>query len=105
MVMLAEWEEGQLARQFGEQQARRRAARARFAVIALFGLSSLAAVLLLLSEHSWAGTIAVGQITINGRTEPAECSTEWTEPPVTTCLSESFVCRITDGDISCTTKR
>ena len=50
-------------------------------------------------------TANADEITLDGRTERAECTTEYTQPAVTTCVSESWICRITDGEISCQTKR
>ena len=50
-------------------------------------------------------TANADEIEMNGRLEIAQCSTEYTQPAVTTCVSESWICRITDGEISCQTKR
>lgn len=44
-------------------------------------------------------------ITFNGRTETAQCETSYTDPAITTCVSESWICTIMDGSIDCQVKR
>ena len=44
-------------------------------------------------------------IEINGRLENAQCFYEGSNPVYKTCVSESWVCRVTDNQITCETKR
>lgn len=44
-------------------------------------------------------------IELNGRSEPAHCEYEYTDPVTKVCVSESYVCRVSNGVISCEIKR
>jgi len=45
-------------------------------------------------------------VTWQGRTEPAHCYTPSdSDPAITTCISESFLCTLVGGAIDCVVKR
>jgi type 1 fimbria pilin len=72
-------------------------------ILALAVLVMAAGVTLLIESQAQAAEIKT--ITINGRTEEAVCEVEYSLPPIEVCKSESWLCRIVDGAISCETTR
>lgn len=77
----------------------------------LFGAFALGlAIIAIVSAMTWllAGTARAdtdAQITWQGRTEKAQCSFEYIDPVVETCLTESWLCKIQGGVMECQTKR
>lgn len=84
-----------------EQQKAKRERRLWFFLFLL----SLVTLVATYPHFSWADV--QHYITVDGRTEPADCYVEYTQPSRTVCVSESFVC-ITRDDLAqtfCTVKR
>ena len=83
-MMIAEWEDGQLVTEWRKQEAAKKK-RIKLTIAALvvasivfFAVKARADI-----QH---------YITMDGRTEPARCYVEYTDPARTVCVSESFIC-------------
>jgi len=72
-------------------------------ILALSVLLIAAGITLLIQSNAQADEIQT--ITINGRTETAQCHIVTSAPDIEVCMSESYVCRIQDDNIQCDVKR